>query len=129
MFDKTILELKERIENADSIKSEERSALLKLIGELKVEITALSNNFTNQDAKSIAGFTQIAAHLSLENEEGTPDYFEYCKGRFGKIRGRVRADLSHFGQYDPRNKRRLIEFGNIKIPKKIKAAHTECAAF
>ena len=44
MFDKTILELQERIENADSIKGEERSALLKLIGELKVEITALSKN-------------------------------------------------------------------------------------
>jgi hypothetical protein len=68
MFDKTILELQERIENADSIKGEERSALLKLIGELKVEITALSKTH-DEDAKSIAGFTQIAAHEALRTNK------------------------------------------------------------
>ncbi len=67
MFDKTILELKERIENADYIKAEERSALLKLIGQLKVEITALSKTH-DEDAKSIAGFAQIAAHEALRTK-------------------------------------------------------------
>jgi len=68
MFDKTILELKERIESANSIKGEERSALLKLIGELQVEITALSKTH-DEDAKSIAGFAQIAAHEALRTNK------------------------------------------------------------
>jgi hypothetical protein len=68
MFDQTISELEERIEKADSIKGEERSALLKLIGELKVEITALAKTH-DEDAKSIAGFTQIAAHEALRTKK------------------------------------------------------------
>src|ERR1700690_256445 len=70
MFDKTILELEERIEKADSIKGEDRTALLKLIGELKVEITALSKTH-DEDAKSIAGFTQIAAHEAMRANKNT----------------------------------------------------------
>ena len=70
MFDKTILELKERIEKADSIKGEEKSALLNLINELKVEITDLSKTH-DEDAKSIAGFTQIAAHEALRTNKNS----------------------------------------------------------
>ena len=68
MLDKTIPQLEERIKNADSIKSEERSALLKLIGELKGEITSLSKTH-EEDAKSIAGFTQIAAHEAMRTNK------------------------------------------------------------
>ena len=113
MFDKTILELQERIEKADSIKDEERSALLKLIGELKVEITALSKTH-DEDAKSIAGFTQIAAHEAMRTEKNA-GLFNIRKGGFGKICGRVRAYSSHTGQYDPRDKRRLIKSWNMNF--------------
>lgn len=68
MLDKTISELEERIEQAASIKGEDRSALLKLIGELKVEITALSKTH-DEDAKSIAGFAQIAAHEAMRTNK------------------------------------------------------------
>jgi signal transduction histidine kinase len=67
MLNKTISELEERVEKADSISGEERSALLKLIGELKVEITALSKTHA-EEANSIAGFTQIATHEAMRQE-------------------------------------------------------------
>jgi len=68
MLDKTISELEERIEKADSIRGEDRSALLKLIGELKVEITALSKTH-EEEANSIAGFTQVAAHEAMRTDK------------------------------------------------------------
>ncbi len=68
MLDKTISELEERIGKADSITSEERSALLKLVGELKVEITKLSQTHEEQ-ADSIAGFTQLATNEAIRTEK------------------------------------------------------------
>jgi len=68
MLNKTISELEERIKNADSIKGEERSALLKLIGELKGEIINLSKTH-EEEANSIAGFTQVAAHEALRTDK------------------------------------------------------------
>ena len=68
MINQTISELEERIKKADSIKSKERTALLKLTGELKVEITNLSKTH-EEEAKSIAGFTQVAAHEALRTEK------------------------------------------------------------
>jgi signal transduction histidine kinase len=68
MLNKTISELEERISKADSITGEERTALLKLIGELKVEITSLSKTHEEQ-AKSIAGFTQVAAHEAMRSDK------------------------------------------------------------
>ena len=115
MFDKTILELKERIENAESIKSEERSALLKLIGELKVEITALSKTH-DEDAKSIAGFTQIAAHEALRTKRNA-GLFNIAKDGLEKSVEEFELNSSYTGQYDPRDQRHLIKPGNIKIPK------------
>jgi len=70
MLDKTISELEERIKKADSIKSKERTALLKLIGELKVEITSLSKTH-QEEADSIAGFTQVAAHEAMRRDPNT----------------------------------------------------------
>ena len=67
MLDKTISELEERIAKANSIGSEERSALLKLVGELKGEITELSKTHA-EEANSIAGFTQVAAHEAMRKE-------------------------------------------------------------
>ena len=67
MLDKTISELEDRIGKADSITRKERSALLKLIGELKVEINALSKTHADE-AKSIAGFAQVAAHEAMRTE-------------------------------------------------------------
>ena len=67
MINKTISELEERIKKADSIKGKERTALLKLIGELKVEITNLSKTHA-EEANSIAGFTQVAANEAMRQE-------------------------------------------------------------
>ncbi|HUH98966.1 MAG TPA: DUF4404 family protein [Anaerolineales bacterium] len=64
MLNKTISELEERIGTAKSISSRERTALLKLIGELKIEITNLSKTH-EEEANSIAGFTGVAAHEAL----------------------------------------------------------------
>jgi len=70
MLEKTISELEERIKKADALKSQERTALLKLIGELKVEITNLSKTH-EEEANSIAGFTQITAHEALRQERNS----------------------------------------------------------
>jgi len=82
MLDKTISELEERIEKADSITDDERSALLKLIGELKVEITTLSKTH-EEEANSIAGFTQIAAHEALRQERN-PGLFKIAQDGLDK---------------------------------------------
>ena len=113
MFDKTILELEERIEKANSIKGEERSALLKLIGELKVEITALSKTH-DEDAKSIAGFTQIAAHEALRTNKNA-GLFNIAKDGLEKSVEELELTHPTSGQYDPRNKRCLIKSWNIKL--------------
>ena len=70
MINKTISELEERIKKADSIKSRERTALLKLIGELKVEITNLSKTHA-EEANSIASFTQVATNEAMRQERNT----------------------------------------------------------
>jgi len=77
MLDKTITELEERIKKADSIKGNDQSALLKLVGDLKVEITNLSKTH-EEEANSIAGFTQIAAHEALRQEKN-PGLFKIAQ--------------------------------------------------
>ena len=77
MLDKTITELEKKIENTDSIGGEERSALLKLVGDLKVEITNLSKTH-EEEANSIAGFTQIAAHEAMRTEKN-PGLFKIAQ--------------------------------------------------
>jgi signal transduction histidine kinase len=67
MLEKTISELEQRIAKADSISGAERAALVKLIGQLKSEIMVLSK--TNEEqANSIAGFTQVAANEAMRQE-------------------------------------------------------------
>ena len=65
--------------------------MLKLIGELKVEITDLSKTH-EEEANSIAGFTQIAAHEAMRTKKNA-GLFKIAQGWFGKICGRV--ELTH----------------------------------
>jgi len=67
MLDQTIADLEGRIKSARTIGSEERSALLKLVGNLKEQIAELSRTHAEQ-ATSIAGFTQVATHEAIRGD-------------------------------------------------------------
>jgi hypothetical protein len=57
----TISKIEERIRGAGALKEENRMELLRLLGELKAQINALSQTHQDQ-ARSIAGYTEISAH-------------------------------------------------------------------
>jgi hypothetical protein len=67
MIDDTIAKLETRIKNAESVKPENRSELLTLLGTLRSEISALSQTH-GEDAESIAGFTSVSAHEALRSQ-------------------------------------------------------------
>jgi chromosome segregation ATPase len=64
----TISKIEERIRNAAALNEENRAELLDLLGELKSQINTLSQTHQEQ-AQSIAGFTEISAHEATRGEK------------------------------------------------------------
>ena len=64
----TISKIEERIRNAGTLKEENRAELLDLMGQLKSEINTLAQTHQEQ-ARSIAGFTEISAHEATRAEK------------------------------------------------------------
>ncbi len=60
MMQETISKIEERLRQTSALKDENREELLKLLGELKSQITDLSETHQEQ-AESIAGFAEISA--------------------------------------------------------------------
>jgi hypothetical protein len=61
MFQDTISEIEEKIQNSPTIKDENRAELLNLLGTLKSEIGRLAQTHQEQ-AQSIAAFTEVSTH-------------------------------------------------------------------
>ena len=61
MIKRTLLEIKDRIQKASSIKEEKKSELLNLLSTLKTEVEELSKTQADH-AKSITGFTDVSTH-------------------------------------------------------------------
>jgi hypothetical protein len=74
MVKATITQIKERIENSDSIEQENKRELIGLLASLQSEIDLLSS-VDSDHAESIAGFTQTSAHEALRKEK-KPDLYK-----------------------------------------------------
>src|SRR5512141_1072703 len=68
MIDNTLDKIEDRIRGAEAIKEERRQELLQLLGTLKSEVAELSKTHEEQ-AQSIAGFTQVSAHEATRTEQ------------------------------------------------------------
>jgi septal ring factor EnvC (AmiA/AmiB activator) len=68
MIQDTIAKIEAQIRNSSSLTPERREELNQLLATLKAEVNDLAK--TNQeDAQSIAGFTQVSAHEAMRAEQ------------------------------------------------------------
>jgi hypothetical protein len=109
MIEDTIGKIEDRIRGADAIKEERRHELLDLLGTLKAEVAGLSKTHEEQ-ARSIAGFTELSAHeatrteqnpellkLSLEGMGSSVRGFEESHPRLVQIVNSISSTLSNLG--------------------------------
>lgn len=109
MIEDTIGKIEARIQGADSVKEERRRELLQLLGTLKSEVAELSKTHEEQ-AQSIAGFTEVSAHeatraeqnpellkLSLEGMSSSVRGFEESHPRLVQIVNTISSTLSNLG--------------------------------
>ncbi len=109
MIHETIAEIEARIEKAGSVPTSHRDELLHLLATLKSEIADLSRTHEEQ-AESIAGFTQISTHevtrdekdprlvkLSLDGLSTSVVGFEESHPRLVEIVNRICVTLSNIG--------------------------------
>src|ERR1700745_2629653 len=86
MIEDTIGKIEARIQGADSIKDERRQELLELLGTLKSEVATLSKTHSEQ-ARSIAGFTELSTHEATRAEQN-PQLLELSlKGLSSSVSG------------------------------------------
>ena len=109
MIEDTIEKIEARIESAESIKEERRRELLELLRTLKSEVARLSK--TNEEqAHSIAGFTELSAHeatrseqnpqllkLSLDGLSSSVEGFEESHPRLVQIVNAISNTLANLG--------------------------------
>ena len=109
MIDKTIGEIETRIQGAESVKDDRRRELLQLLATLKSEVAELSKTHDEQ-ARSIAGFTQVSAHeatreppspqlldLSLQGLRSSVEGFEKSHPHLVQIVNAISNALSNLG--------------------------------
>ena len=68
MIEDTIGKIEARIQGAEAVKEERRQELLQLLATLKSEVADLSKTHEEQ-AQSIAGFTEISTHEAIRMEQ------------------------------------------------------------
>ena len=109
MMEQTLLQVKKKIEEADSIQKDRKKELLELLSVLELEIETLAK--TNQEhAESIVGFTQASTHestrkdkredlhqLSLQGLASTIQGFETSNPRLVEIVNSICTALSNLG--------------------------------
>jgi Mg2+ and Co2+ transporter CorA len=109
MIEKTISEIEAKISGADSVSTERKQELLKLLGTLKTEIAKLSKTHGEQ-ADSIAGFAQLSTHeatrtepnpqlreLSLQGLRSSVEDIEQSHPRLAQIVNSISKTLSDLG--------------------------------
>jgi hypothetical protein len=75
MIENTIGEIEAKIRGTGVVSEEQKSELLQLLGQLKSEVSALAKTHDEQ-ANSIAGFTQVSAHEATRTEQN-PQLLEH----------------------------------------------------
>src|SRR5208282_3654510 len=78
MLQDTISKIEGRIHNSAALGGEHRAELLKLVGQLKTEITELSKTHQEQ-AESIASFTEVSAREATR-ESKNPQVLQHSIG-------------------------------------------------
>jgi archaellum component FlaC len=109
MIDDTIGKIEARIQGADAVKDERKREVLELLATLKSEVAELSKTHEEQ-AQSIAGFTQVSAHeatreppnpelldLSLQGLRSSVEGFEKSHPRLVQIVNAISNTLSNLG--------------------------------
>ena len=75
MLDDTLSKLETRIQNAGTLRDENRAELLQLISQLKTEVAGLSRTHEEQ-AQSIAGFAELSTHEAMR-ENRNPETLKH----------------------------------------------------
>jgi hypothetical protein len=109
MIDETIGQIEARIQSADAVKDERKREVLQLLATLKSEVAELSKTHEEQ-AQSIAGFTQVSAHeatrkrqdpqlldLSLQGLRSSVEGFEKSHPELVQIVNAISNTLSNLG--------------------------------
>jgi len=109
MIEDTIGKIESRIQSADAIKDDRKQELLELLGTLKAEVAKLSQTHEEQ-AESIAGFTERSAHeatrteqnpqllqLSLQGLSSSVEEFEKSHPQLVRIVNTISNTLSNLG--------------------------------
>ena len=109
MIRDTISKLEDRIREAEAIKGDHREELLRLLANLKSEVSHLSSTHAEQ-AQSIAGFTAVSTHeairesrnpelaeLSLKGLSSSVDGFEKSHPQLVEVVNRICTTLSNLG--------------------------------
>ncbi|HWD91137.1 MAG TPA: DUF4404 family protein [Verrucomicrobiae bacterium] len=109
MIEDTLSHIEEKIRASDSIKDERKRELLELVGKLQSEIATLSRTH-NEQAQSIAGFTQLSTHeatrakqnpellqLSLKGLSSSVDGFEKSHPKLVQLVNTISTMLSNLG--------------------------------
>jgi hypothetical protein len=78
MLQETISKIEGRIQNSGALGDEHRAELLKLVGQLKTEITTLSQTHQEQ-AESIASFAEVSAREATR-ESKNPQVLRHSIG-------------------------------------------------
>lgn len=109
MLHDTLSKIEAKLQNAGTIKDEQKSELLQLLSTLKREIATLSDA-DGEKAQSIAGFTEISAHeatreeknpellkLSLQGLSSSVGGFENSHPELVALVNRIATTLSNMG--------------------------------
>jgi hypothetical protein len=86
MIEDTIGKIEERIRGTEAIKEERRQELLQLLGTLKEEVAGLSKTH-EEEAQSIAGFTELSAHEATRTEQNPELLKLSLEGMGSSVRG------------------------------------------
>jgi hypothetical protein len=109
MIEKTIGDIEAKIRGAGAVSEEHKRELIELLGQLKSEVGTLAKTHEEQ-AKSIAGFTQVSTHeatrseqnpelrdLSLQGLRSSVDGFEKSHPKLVEIVNGISNTLSNLG--------------------------------
>src|SRR5208282_4868411 len=78
MLEDTISKIEARIQSSDALSDEHRAELMKMLGQLKTEITTLSKTHQEQ-AESIASFAELSAREATR-ESKNPQVLQHSIG-------------------------------------------------
>jgi hypothetical protein len=109
MINKTIANIEARIRQTGAIREDEKTELIKLLSELRAEVTELSETHREQ-AESIAKFTDVSTHeatreekdsrllnLSVDGLTSSVEGFENSHPRLVQIVNRISVMLAGLG--------------------------------